>query len=508
MIDQYIEKILRAQVYDVAQETPLQAAPKLSQRLTNQIFLKREDMQVVFSFKLRGAYNKIASLTEIEKSKGVICASAGNHAQGVALSATRLNIKSLIIMPSTTPAIKVKAVKSLGGNVILHGDSYDDANAHAVSLAAENGMTFIHPFDDPEVIAGQGTIAMEIVRQHPKKIDVVFIPVGGGGLIAGMAMYLKFVGPDTKIIGIEPEDAPTLHTALKAGKPVTLKQVGIFADGVAVRLIGKETFRIAQQKVDDVILVTTDEICAATKDIFDETRSIMEPAGALSIAGMKKYVEQEKIKNQQLIAITSGANMNFDRLQHVAERAEIGEKREALLAVQIPEKAGSFLHFGRAIGCKNITEFNYRYHDTQKAQIFCGIELHHGDKERQEIIQSLKDQDFKVIDMTDNQVAKLHIRHMVGGHAENANHEVIFSTMFPERPNALMTFLTHIGTDWNISLFHYRNHGAAYGRILVGVQIANNKDKVQLLANLVELGYPIKEQTDNLAYQIFAKGGL
>ncbi len=507
MIDPYIERILRAKVYDVAKETELQEAHKLSARLDNQILLKREDMQPVFSFKLRGAYNKIVKLSEQEKAAGVICASAGNHAQGVALSATKLGIQSLIVMPCTTPPIKVDAVKSFGGAVILYGDSYDDACEHAVHLAKTNGMTFIHPFDDPDVIAGQGTIAMEIFRQHPQPIDAIFIPVGGGGLMAGMASYIKFVSPETKIIAVEPEDAPTLAASMEVGRPMPLKEVGIFADGVAVRMIGKETFNTIKDIVDEVILTTTDELCAAVKDIFDDTRSIMEPAGALGVAGIKQYVRKYKIKNQCLVAINSGANMNFDRLRHVAERAEIGERREALLAAEIPEKPGSFLKFGEILGNKNITEFNYRYHDAKSAQIFCGVELTEGDKERKLLIHNLEKQGFNIVDLTDNDTAKIHIRYMVGGHAERALNEVVLSTMFPERPRALMDFLRHIGTDWNISLFHYRNHGAAYGRILVGIQMQDQTEKDALIQKLRNLGYPVKEQTENNAYRLFALGG-
>jgi len=507
VVDQYIERILRAQVYDVAKETELQKAVKLSKRLDNEVLLKREDMQPVFSFKLRGAYNKISKLTTTEKEAGVICASAGNHAQGVALSATKLGIKSLIIMPCTTPDIKVEAVKSFGGEVQLFGDSYDDACDHAVELAKENGMTFIHPFDDPEVIAGQGTIAMEIFRQHPQPIDAIFIPVGGGGLMAGMATYIKFVSPNTKIIAVEPEDAPTLAASMEIGKPARLEQVGIFADGVAVRMIGKETFNIIKDIVDEVILTTTDELCAAVKDIFDDTRSIMEPAGALGVAGIKQYVRRYGIKNQCLVAINSGANMNFDRLRHVAERAEIGERREALLAVEIPEKPGSFLNFGEILGNKSITEFNYRYHHNKNAQVFCGIELSDGDRERKILIYNLEKEGFNVVDLTDNDTAKVHIRYMVGGHADEAYNEFVFSTMFPERPRALMDFLRKVGTDWNISLFHYRNHGAAYGRILVGIQIDNPAAKIALLEKLEKEGYHIEEQTNNQAYRLFAMGG-
>jgi len=499
----YLEKILRARVYDVAKETPLDPAPLLSKRISNAVYLKREDLQPVFSFKLRGAYNKISHLSDAAKKSGVIAASAGNHAQGVALSAKRLSIQSLIVMPKTTPPIKVKAVRSLGAKIVLHGDSYDEACDHAKLLAEEHGMAFIHPFDDPEVIAGQGTIAMEILRQQTNLPHAIFVPVGGGGLIAGIAAYVKSIYPQIKVIGIEPEDAPCMHDALKAGRRITLKQVGIFADGVAVRQVGKETFRIAKEMVDEVILVNTDEICAAIKDIFDETRTIAEPAGALAVAGLKKYVGREGVSGQTLVAIESGANINFDRLRHIAERAELGEQREAIFAVQIPEKPGSFLRFCKLLGKRSVTEFNYRYADQQMAQIFAGVELDEDDSARDALITKLEESGFPVVDLTENETAKLHIRYMVGGHAYGVSDERLYRFEFPERPGALLNFLSSLGKRWNISLFHYRNHGAAYGRVLLGIQIPKGEVR-EFHTSLEALGYPYWEESDNPAYQIFA----
>ena len=503
MPSDYLKKILCARVYDVARETPLELSPLLSKRINNAVYLKREDLQPVFSFKLRGAYNKIINLSDEARAKGVIAASAGNHAQGVALSAKRLGIQSLIVMPKTTPPIKVKSVRNLGAKIVLHGDSYDEAYAHSQALACEHGMTFIHPFDDPEVIAGQGTIAMELLRQHPERPDAVFVPVGGGGLIAGVAAYIKALHPEIRVIGVEPDDAPCLHRALEAGRRVTLKQVGIFADGVAVRQVGKETFRIAKETVDEVILVSTDEICAAIKDIFDDTRTIAEPAGALAVAGLKKYVEREAISDQRLVAIESGANINFDRLRHIAERAEVGEQREALFAVQIPEQPGSFLNFCKALGRRSVTEFNYRYANEQTAQIFVGVELSEGQAERESLINRLTKKGFPVIDLTDNETAKLHIRYMVGGHAQGISNEHLFRFEFPERPGALTSFLNSLGKRWNITLFHYRNHGAAYGRVLLGIQIPSGEMN-DFRGSLKALGYPYWEESDNPAYRLFA----
>ena len=504
MLKEYIEKILTARVYDVAQETPLEYVPNLSQRLDNKVYLKREDLQPVFSFKLRGAHNKIQQLTREEKERGVIAASAGNHAQGVALSAAKLNIQALIIMPRTTPPIKVKSVAKRGAEVILHGDTYDDAYQHALSIAGQRQLTFVHPYDDPLVIAGQGTVAMEILRQHSGSLFAIFVPVGGGGLIAGIAAYVKFLFPTIKIIGVEPTDAPCMHAALQAGNRVVLDQVGIFADGVAVRQVGEEPFRIAQQYVDEVILVSTDEICAAIKDIFDDTRSIAEPAGALAIAGLKKYVERTGINDKNLVAIDSGANINFDRLRHVAERAEVGERREALYAVTIPERPGSFLEFCGVIGARAITEFNYRYSDMSDAHVFVGIELQSGDKERVQVLENLRAQNYQVMDMTENEMAKLHVRYMVGGHAKGVEHETLYRFEFPERPGALLRFLNSMGHRWNISLFHYRNQGAAYGRVLVGVQVPPD-ERPQFQKFLENLGYAYWDEDQNGVYELFLK---
>ena len=503
MFKDYAEKIRNARVYDVAKKTPLEVAPGLSIRLNNRVLLKREDLQPVFSFKLRGAYNKISGLSEAQQQKGVIAASAGNHAQGVALAAQRLGLDSLIVMPKTTPDIKVRAVKHLGGDVILHGNAYDDAFEHAMEIAKQRGMTFIPPYDDPDVIAGQGTVAMEILEQHAAPIHAIFVPVGGGGLIAGIAAWVKTLHPEIKIIGVEPEDAPSMHAALAADERVLLDQVGIFADGVAVRQAGKEPFRIARKAVDEIILVKTDEICAAIKDIFDDTRSITEPAGALAVAGLKKYVERENIRDQDLVAIDSGANMNFDRLRHVAERAELGERREALISVTIPEQPGSFRTFCGIVGLRGITEFNYRYGDDTQAHVFVGVQMHGGDAEKDALINELTQSGYSVLDMTDNEMAKVHIRYMVGGHsAGHVADERLFRFQFPERPGALLRFLSRIGKRWNISLFHYRNHGAAYGRILTGIQVPKeDADEFQIF--LDELGYKAWEETDNPAYQLF-----
>lgn len=501
-LEDYVRRTLQAKVYDIAKETPLDEMRYLSRRLKNKILLKREDLQPVFSFKIRGAYNKIASLSQEDRAKGVICASAGNHAQGVALSASKLGIKGIIVMPQTTPDIKVNAVKSFGGHVVLHGDAFDEAAAYAKQLAADKGYSFIHPYDDLEVIAGQGTVAMEILRQQTQGIDAVFIPVGGGGLMAGMAAYIKYVRPDIKVIAVEPEDAACLKVAMDAQERVVLSQVGLFADGVAVAQIGEQTFKVAQHCVDEVITCNTDEICAAIKDIFEDTRSIAEPAGALSLAGLKKYCQLEQCEQQTLIAIDSGANMNFDRLRHISERTEIGEKREAIFAVTIPEKAGSFKIFCQMLGKRNLTEFNYRYADNKEAYVFVGIQLRAGTQERLELKENLEKKGYAVLDLSDDEMAKLHIRHLVGGHAGLAD-EHLFRFEFPERPGALLNFLSRL-SGHNISLFHYRNHGAAYGRVLIGLQLGK-KSKEDLLASLEAVGYPFSEESSNPAYQLFLR---
>ena len=503
MPDRYIKKILEARVYDVAIETPLDEAKSLSERLENRILLKREDKQPVFSFKIRGAYNKMAQLSQAQRDCGVVAASAGNHAQGLAMSAKYLGVKATIVMPKTTPDVKVNNVRRLGGKVVLHGDAYDDAAAYAQKLVKEKGMTYVHPFDDPDVIAGQGTVAMEILRQESGPIDAIFVPVGGGGLIAGIAAYVKYLRPETKVIGVESEDSACLKAALDAGKRVTLDQVGIFADGVAVAIIGENTFEVAKKYVDEVITVSTDEICAAIKDIYDDTRSICEPAGALGVAGMKKYVAREACREKTLIAIDSGANVNFDRLRHIAERSELGEKREAIIAARIPEKAGSFKKFCSALGKRNITEFNYRYSDDNNAIVFAGIQLTSGGNGRDELLKELRDQAYEVEDLTENEIAKLHVRYMVGGHSpKSLTNEVIYRFEFPERPGALMNFLSKLGGKWNISMFHYRNHGAAYGRVLVGMQVPDS-ERAQVGEFLSEIGYNYWEETDNTAYKLF-----
>lgn len=497
----YLQCILNSQVYDVAIESPLERAHNLSRRLKNQIWLKREDLQSVFSFKCRGAYNKIAKLNAAQLQCGVVAASAGNHAQGVALAAQKRGTKATIVMPATTPYIKVDAVRARGAEVVLFGDTYDEAYEHALALCTAVGATFVHPYDDPDVIAGQGTVAMEILRQHPAPIHAIFVPVGGGGLIAGIAAYVKSVQPDIKIIGVEPEDADSMAQSLEQGQRVRLSHVGIFADGVAVKCVGEETFRLAQRYVDEIVRVDNDAICAAIKDVFEDTRSILEPAGALSIAGLKAVVARDGLQDQTLIAIASGANMNFDRLRHIAERAELGEKREALLAVTIPETPGSFKAFCSLLGARNITEFNYRYSDTRFAHVFVGLSVHDGDESSQ-IVKLLRQQGLEALDMTDNEMAKLHIRHLVGGHAAGAKNELLYRFEFPERPGALMRFLDSMSQGWNISLFHYRNHGADYGRILVGIQVPAS-DKADFQKFLDSLGYPCWDESHNPAYQLF-----
>ncbi len=497
----YLTAILTARVYEVAHESPLERAPNLSARMGNHIWLKREDLQPVFAFKLRGAYNKMAGLSADALAAGVITASAGNHAQGVALAAQKLGCHATIVMPTPTPQIKVQAVRARGAETILHGDTYDDAYAYALQLAAKTGATYVHPYDDPAVIAGQGTIAMEILRQHSAPIDAIFIPVGGGGLIAGIAAYIKRLKPGIKIIGVEPEDADAMAQSLAAGQRVLLPQVGIFADGVAVKQVGEETFRLAQQYVDEVLRVNNDAICAAIKDVFEDTRSILEPSGALSVAGAKLWCAREQLSNATVIAIASGANMNFDRLRHVAERAELGERREAILAVTIPERPGSFKTFCSLLGTRNITEFNYRYADQQAAHVFVGLQITGGDSVSA-LISRLHQEKLTAIDLTDNEMAKLHVRHLVGGHAPQAKNERIYRFEFPERPGALMQFLNTLGERWNISLFHYRNHGADYGRVLTGIQVPPEQ-YTNLTASLDALGYPWQDETDNIAYRLF-----
>lgn len=498
----YIDRILRARVYDVAIETPLEAAPRLSRRLGNQILLKREDLQPVFSFKLRGAYNKIANLDASTAARGVICASAGNHAQGVALSAARRGIRSVIVMPITTPQIKIQAVIDLGGEAVLHGDDYDAAHEHALQLAREQGLVFVHPFDDPDVIAGQGTIGMELARQSGGQIDVVFVPVGGGGLIAGIASYLKYVYPSIKIIGVNAVDSTAMHDSLKAGERVALPRVGMFADGVAVRRVGEETFRIANHLVDDMMLVTTDEICAGIQDIFEDTRSIVEPAGALAVAAIKKFVALHRCTGQRLVAINCGANMNFDRLRHVAERAEIGAQREALLAVEIPEQRGSFLKLCRTLGKRSVTEFNYRFSRSSSATVFLGFALKDGVTDRDATMTDLVAAGYAVTDMTDNELAKLHVRYMVGGRPADTGDEMLLRFEFPERPGALLKFLEAIGSQWNITLFHYRNHGSDAGRVLAGIEVSP-PSREEFFTHLTELDYPWIDETDNPAYRLF-----
>ena len=497
----YLREILTARVYDVAFETALEKAPNLSARLNNTLLLKREDMQSVFSFKLRGAYNKMAHLSAAALAQGVICASAGNHAQGVALAAKRLGARAVIVMPVTTPSVKVQAVRARGAEVVLFGDSFDDANAHARELEAREKLTFVHPFDDPDVIAGQGTIGMEILRQHQGPLHAIFVAIGGGGMIAGIAAYIKRLRPEIRIIGVEPVDSDAMARSLKAGRRVKLDQVGLFADGVAVKLVGEETFRLCREYVDEVILVDTDDICAAIKDVFEDTRAILEPAGALAIAGAKAYVEREKLKGRTLVAVACGANMNFDRLRFVAERAEVGERREAILAVTIPEERGSFRRFCELVGKRNVTEFNYRIASAARAHIFVGLAVHdRADVAR--LMRNLGRHGFAALDLTDDELAKSHLRHMVGGHSDLARDELLYRFEFPERPGALIRFLGSMRPDWNISLFHYRNHGADVGRVLVGMQVPA-KEMVALRKFLAALGYRYWDESGNPAYRLF-----
>lgn len=498
-----LKKILRAPVYDVAIETSLTEAKRLSAKQSQRIWYKREDLQPVFSFKLRGAYNRMLQLSDVEKRMGVVAASAGNHAQGVALAASRLGVSATIVMPQTTPPIKVDSVRRLGGKVVLVGDSYDQAASYAKQLVEETGAVFVHPYDDWEVIAGQGTVALELLRQHPRTIDAIFVPVGGGGLIAGIAAVFKTISPETLIIGVEPEDAACLTAALAAGERVTLPSVGIFADGVAVAQVGEKPFQIAQHTVDAMITVTTDEICAAIKDVFEDTRSIAEPAGALSVAGLKKFTQERGWKDKELVAIVSGANMNFDRLHYVAERTELGEGTEALFAVTIPEKPGSFLHFCRLLGERRaITEFNYRYQDERSAQVFVGVRLQQGSEEKTAILHLLAQEGFAAEDLSQNEMAKLHLRHMVGGASAAVVNEEVYRFTFPERPGALLKFLSSMSAGWNISLFHYRNHGAAEGTVLAGIQVPP-EERAAFDAFLSGLGYPYYAEGENPAYRLF-----
>jgi threonine dehydratase len=503
MSDNYIERILRARVYDVAVESPLEPAPRLSARIGNSVLMKREDKQPVFSFKLRGSYNKIAHLSDAVAKRGVICASAGNHAQGVALAAKRRGIPAIIVMPQNTPNIKVNAVRDLGGEVVLHGDDYDSAYEHAQTIVRERNLAFVHPFDDEDVIAGQGTVAVEILRQSRGEVDAIFVPVGGGGLIAGIAVYAKFFNPKIKIIGVEPVDASAMHDSLRAKKRVVLDRVGVFADGVAVRKVGEETFRLCREYVDEVVLVDTDEICAGMQDIFEDTRSIVEPSGALAVAGIKKYCALNHWKDKRVVAINSGANMNFDQLRYVAERSDVGQARESLLAVEIPEQPGSFLRFCEILGQRAVTEFNYRFGAKERAQIFVGFAVSRGKEERDEVIAKLKAAGYGVTDMTDNETAKLHVRYMVGGHANSGvASERLYRFEFPERKGALLKFLQSIGTRWNITLFHYRNHGSDYGRVLAGIDVPAS-DTTDFLDHLNVLHYSYSEETNNPGYRIF-----
>jgi len=506
MTTSYLKKILTSRVYDVAVETPLELAPLLSDRTGNRVYLKREDMQSVFSFKLRGAYNKMAQLTPAQLRRGVICASAGNHAQGVALSAKTLGCRAVIVMPTTTPALKIEAVRARGGEVVLSGESYSDAYQHALHLEKKEKLTFVHPFDDPDVIAGQGTIAMEILRQHAGPIHAVFVAIGGGGLNGGIGAYIKAVRPDIKVIGVQTTDSDAMARSLKAGRRVVLSDVGLFSDGTAVKQVGEETFRLAKQVVDEVLLVDTDDVCAAIKDVFTDTRSILEPAGALAVAGAKAYLARaakarQPLRDQALVAIACGANMNFDRLRFVAERAEVGEAHEAVFAVTIPEERGSFKRFCQLVGARAVTEFNYRISDEKEAHVFVGLQV--ADRDEPEKISKLfKKQGFKTIDLTQDELAKLHIRHLVGGKSALAGNEILYRFEFPERPGALMRFLDSLAPNWNISLFHYRSQGGDVGRVLVGLQVPKQEMKA-FRAFLATLGYRAWDESENPAYKLF-----
>lgn len=501
MSNDYLKRILTSKVYDVVQETPLELAPLASARLNNRILLKREDQLSVFSFKLRGAYNKMANMSADELSRGVIAASAGNHAQGVAFSAHRLGVRAVIVMPVTTPQLKIDAVRNLGGEVVLVGESFTDAYEHALKLEQEQGLNFVHPFDDKDVIAGQGTIGMEILHQHPGPISAVFVPIGGGGLIAGVAAYIKQLRPEIKIIGVQTEDSNAMQRSVQQRRRVALKDVGLFSDGTAVKQVGLETFKLARQFVDDFVLVDTDAVCAAIKDVFQDTRSVLEPAGALAVAGAKRYIYEQQVNGQTFVAITSGANMNFDRLRFVAERADVGMAREALFAVTLPEERGSFLRLCDTLGERAVTEFNYRISDPETAHVFVGLQIQRAE-EINELEQNFIDQGFPTINLTHNEMAKSHVRYMVGGRSELAQHEELYQFVFPERPGALHRFLSCMNPEWNISLFQYRNYGGDYARTLVGIQVPP-KDKANLKKFLGELGYPYSRETDNPAYKLF-----
>jgi threonine dehydratase len=501
MSSDYLKRILTARVYEVARETPLDPAPQLSARLKNRLLLKREDQQPVFSFKLRGAYNKLAQLSAESLARGVIAASAGNHAQGVALAARKLGCRAVIVMPLTTPQVKIDAVRARGAEVVLHGDSYSDAYAHALEIQKAQGLEFVHPFDDPDVIAGQGTIAMEILRQHTGPIHAMFVAIGGGGLIAGVSAFVKQIRPEIRVIGVQTVDSDAMRRSIEAGRRVELAEVGLFSDGTAVRKVGEETFRLCRQHVDEIILVDTDAICAAIKDVFEDTRITLEPAGALAIAGAKAYVERERLRNQTLVAIACGANMNFDRLRFVAERAEIGERREAVFAVTIPEERGSFRRFCELVGARNVTEFNYRIADAKQAHVFVGIQIQ-SPAEAARIARNFERAGFPTLDLTEDELAKLHIRHLVGGRSPLARDERLYRFEFPERPGALMRFLSSMSPNWNISLFHYRNHGADYGRILVGLQVPSG-EKRQLREFLATVGYRYWDESAHPAYRMF-----
>ncbi len=500
----YLRRILTARVYDVAEETPLEEAPLLSQRVGSRVLLKREDLQPVFSFKLRGAYNKMVGLSPADLERGVIASSAGNHAQGVALAAAKLGCRAVIVMPVTAPALKVRAVRDRGAEVVLFGDSYTEANTKAVELMQDQDLTFVHPFDDPDVIAGQGTIGMEILRQHPGPIDAIFVAIGGGGLISGIAVYLKQLKPEIRIIGVQTDDSDAMAQSIEAGHRVELDSVGLFSDGTAVRLVGEETFRLARRYVDEIIRVDTDEVCAAIKDVFTDTRAILEPAGALAIAGAKSYADRTGISGQTFVAVACGANMNFDRLRFVSERAEIGERREAVFAVTIAEERGSFRRFCALLGEHNVTEFNYRISHETIAHVFVGLQI---DSRLQAtaIADSFRAAGCTTLDLTDDELAKVHLRHLVGGKSELASNEVLYRFEFPERPGALMRFLTGMSPHWNISLFHYRNHGADYGRVLVGLQVPA-EDQPEFDGFLADLGYPNWNETENPAYRLFLGG--